>query len=153
MVLRIAMWSGPRNISTAMMRSWGNRPDTLVCDEPLYAHYLQHTNLPHPGRDEVISTTRPIGKGRSMAHRTSATRQNDLLSEAHEPSPAAQHRIGLDHAVNELLLDSRTPRDVNFATRVYSSADTIRHRPAATVEAIRNGPTANRQNANGFGCA
>lgn len=52
--LRIAMWSGPRNISTAMMRSWGNRPDTYVCDEPLYAHYLTETQLGHPGRDEVI---------------------------------------------------------------------------------------------------
>lgn len=51
---RIAMWSGPRNISTAMMRAWGNRPDTYVCDEPLYAHYLLMTGLPHPGRDEVI---------------------------------------------------------------------------------------------------
>ena len=48
------MWSGPRNISTAMMRAWGNRPDTFVCDEPLYAHYLQQTGLPHPGADEVI---------------------------------------------------------------------------------------------------
>ena len=46
---RIAMWSGPRNISTAMMRSWGNRPDTFVCDEPLYAHYLKVTGLEHPG--------------------------------------------------------------------------------------------------------
>ncbi|MHC4776866.1 MAG: sulfotransferase-like domain-containing protein, partial [Planctomycetota bacterium] len=36
MTIRIAMWSGPRNLSTAMMRSWGNRPDTIVCDEPLY---------------------------------------------------------------------------------------------------------------------
>jgi hypothetical protein len=52
--MRIAMWSGPRNISTAMMRSWGNRPDTVVCDEPLYAHYLRATGLPHPGADEVI---------------------------------------------------------------------------------------------------
>ena len=53
-MLRLAMWSGPRNISTAMMRAWGNRPDTFVCDEPLYAHYLQQTGLPHPGADEVI---------------------------------------------------------------------------------------------------
>jgi hypothetical protein len=53
-VRRIAMWSGPRNISSAMMRSWGNRPDTLVCDEPLYAHYLLKTGTPHPGADEVI---------------------------------------------------------------------------------------------------
>src|SRR5207244_3119956 len=51
---RIAMWSGPRNISSAMMRSWGNRPDTFVCDEPLYAHYLLNTRVPHPGVDEVI---------------------------------------------------------------------------------------------------
>jgi hypothetical protein len=51
---RIAMWSGPRNISTALMRSWENRPDTAVVDEPLYAHYLQKTGMPHPGADEVI---------------------------------------------------------------------------------------------------
>jgi len=53
--LRLAMWSGPRNISTAMMRSWGNRDDTAVIDEPLYAHYLSVTRKPHPGRDEVIA--------------------------------------------------------------------------------------------------
>ena len=52
--LRIAMWSGPRNLSTAMMRSWGNRTDTFVTDEPLYAAYLAATGLVHPGRDEII---------------------------------------------------------------------------------------------------
>jgi hypothetical protein len=52
---RIALWSGPRNISTAMMRSWGSRPDTIVVDEPLYAHYLAVTGRAHPGRDEVIA--------------------------------------------------------------------------------------------------
>lgn len=52
--LRIAMWSGPRNISTALLRSWGNRSDTFVCDEPFYAHYLVQTKLAHPGADEVI---------------------------------------------------------------------------------------------------
>ena len=55
MTLRIAMWSGPRNISTAMMRSWENRPDTVVVDEPLYAHFLAETGIEHPGRDEVIA--------------------------------------------------------------------------------------------------
>ena len=49
------MWSGPRNISTALMRAWGNRPDTAVCDEPLYAHYLLKTDVDHPGRDEVVA--------------------------------------------------------------------------------------------------
>jgi hypothetical protein len=53
--IRIAMWSGPRNISTAMMRAWGNRPDTAVVDEPFYAFYLQRTHADHPGRDEVIA--------------------------------------------------------------------------------------------------
>jgi hypothetical protein len=52
---RIAMWSGPRNISTAMMRAWENRGDCVVDDEPLYAHYLAHTGLDHPGADEVIA--------------------------------------------------------------------------------------------------
>jgi hypothetical protein len=52
---RIAAWSGPRNISTAMMRAWENRGDCFVSDEPLYAHYLQATQLDHPGRDEVIA--------------------------------------------------------------------------------------------------
>ncbi len=52
--VRIAMWSGPRNISTPLMRSWSSRPDTVVFDEPLYAHYLLHTGLPHPGKEEVI---------------------------------------------------------------------------------------------------
>ena len=53
--LRIAMWSGPRNISTAMMRAWENRSDCAVSDEPLYAHYLQTTGAAHPGSAEVIA--------------------------------------------------------------------------------------------------
>ena len=53
--LRIAMWSGPRNISTAMMRAWENRGDCAVSDEPLYAAYLATTGLDHPMRDEVIA--------------------------------------------------------------------------------------------------
>jgi hypothetical protein len=54
-MLRIAMWSGPRNISTAMMRAWEHRGDCAVSDEPLYAAYLAATGLDHPGRDEVIA--------------------------------------------------------------------------------------------------
>lgn len=50
------MWSGPRNISTAMMRAWENRGDTAVIDEPFYAHYLAATGVNHPGRDEVIAS-------------------------------------------------------------------------------------------------
>lgn len=50
------MWSGPRNISTAMMRSFGARSDCAVVDEPLYAHYLQATGLDHPAREEIIGS-------------------------------------------------------------------------------------------------
>jgi hypothetical protein len=53
--LRIALWSGPRNISTALMRSFGSRSDTAVVDEPLYAFYLARTGRAHPGRDEIIA--------------------------------------------------------------------------------------------------
>jgi hypothetical protein len=53
--IRLACWSGPRNISTATMRAWENRPDCEVVDEPLYAWYLAHTGLDHPAREEVIA--------------------------------------------------------------------------------------------------
>ncbi len=48
------MWSGPRNISTALMRSFENRPDCAVTDEPFYAFYLDRTGLDHPGREAVL---------------------------------------------------------------------------------------------------
>ena len=54
--IRIAMWSGPRNISTAMMRSFGARADTAVFDEPFYAAYLVQTGLVHPMREKVIAS-------------------------------------------------------------------------------------------------
>jgi hypothetical protein len=53
--MRIAMWSGPRNISTAMMRAWENRGDCVVSDEPLYASYLATTGMDHPMREDVIA--------------------------------------------------------------------------------------------------
>jgi sulfotransferase family protein len=77
--VRIAMWSGPRNISTAMMRAWDNRADTVVVDEPLYAYYLERTGKQHPGAAEVIAhgetdwrkivrrlTTEPISSGKPI---------------------------------------------------------------------------------------
>lgn len=72
------MWSGPRNISTAMLRAWENRPDTWVVDEPLYAHYLTRVRVNHPGVDEVIAhhetdwqavvrkLTGPVPEGRAI---------------------------------------------------------------------------------------
>jgi hypothetical protein len=55
-VVRVAMWSGPRNISTAMMRAFENRPDTVVVDEPLYAAYLAGTGIDHPAREAIIAS-------------------------------------------------------------------------------------------------
>ncbi|MCA8929140.1 MAG: HAD family hydrolase [Alphaproteobacteria bacterium] len=49
------MWSGPRALSTALMRAWENRPDCLVVDEPLYAAYLAATGLDHPMRAAVLA--------------------------------------------------------------------------------------------------
>jgi hypothetical protein len=54
--IRIAMWSGPRNISTAMMRSFEARGDAAVSDEPFYAAYLSRTGIDHPMREEVIAS-------------------------------------------------------------------------------------------------
>lgn len=62
--IRLCVWSGPRNISTALMYSFAQRADTTVYDEPLYAHYL--VNSPardyHPGADEIIATMENDGE-------------------------------------------------------------------------------------------
>ena len=52
--MKIACWSGPRNISTALMRSWSSRADAFVSDEPFYAYYLKSTGFNHPMKKEII---------------------------------------------------------------------------------------------------
>ena len=71
MTLRIAMWSGPRNLSTAMMRSFGNRADTAVSDEPFYGAFLKSSGADHPMREAVIAAivSAAIGCGRPLALR------------------------------------------------------------------------------------
>ena len=59
--LRIHMWSGPRNVSTATMYAFRQRSDTRVLDEPLYASYLTQVDVDHPGRKEVIASQNPDG--------------------------------------------------------------------------------------------
>ena len=83
--VRVAMWSGPRNLSTALLRSFGARADTVVVDEPLYAYYLAATGLNHPGRDEVLASqptrwpdvaaqlTGPLPEGRSVSYQKHMT--------------------------------------------------------------------------------
>ena len=86
------MWSGPRTVSTALMRAWENRPDTAVTDEPLYAFYLDRTGLDHPGRDAVIAS-QPTDWRVVLARagqRPAARRRGDRLRQAHDPPPAAR---------------------------------------------------------------
>jgi len=82
------MWSGPRTISTALMRAWENRPDTVVVDEPLYGYYLARSGSPHPGRDEIIKSmssdwrevldllrSAPLPDGKTVHYQKHMTRQ------------------------------------------------------------------------------
>lgn len=106
------MWSGPRNISTAMMRAWENRGDTAVWDEPLYACYLNRTGLDHPGAKSVIAAgetdwrkvigriTGPVPGGRPVFFQKHMT--HHLLREI--------DRGWLDEVINCFLI--RDPREV-----------------------------------------
>jgi hypothetical protein len=126
--LRLAMWSGPRNISTAMMRAWENRGDSAVSDEPLYAHYLAHTGLDHPGREAVIAAgetdwrkvaarlTGPVPEGKSIWYQKHMT--HHLL-----PHIGREWLGGLKHA---FLI--RDPRDVVLSY--------VKSRPNVTAEDI-----------------
>ena len=57
----VCLWSGPRNVSTALMYSFAQRNDTRVIDEPLYGHFLRVTGASHPGRDEVLANVESDG--------------------------------------------------------------------------------------------
>ena len=85
------MWSGPRNISTAMMRSFGARPDTLVVDEPLYSYYLSSTGISHPGRDDVIASQ--------------PSRWQDVAAQLTGPQPAGVRVLYQKHMAHHLLAE------------------------------------------------
>jgi hypothetical protein len=126
--LRIAAWSGPRNISTAMMRAWENRPDATVVDEPFYAYYLATTGLDHPGREEVIAAgetdwrevvaglTGRIPQGRAIFYQKHMT--HHLLQEV--------DTAWLAEVVNVFLV--RDPREVLLSY--------VKSRPTVTAEDI-----------------
>lgn len=106
----INMWSGPRNVSTAMMYSWRQRADTTVSDEPMYGHYLVATNVDHPVRDEILA-----------AVPTDAESIVDDMLFGEVPTPIrffknmAHHLVGFDPAVVdhfENFLLTRDPRDM-----------------------------------------
>ena len=76
------MWSGPRNLSTALMRSFENRKDTEVYDEPFYAYYLSKTNLDHPMKKEIIEHY-PVSQNRIIENITSVTKKNKIFYQKH----------------------------------------------------------------------
>ena len=122
---RIAMWSGPRNLSTAMMRSWENRPDTAVIDEPLYAAYLHETGLDHPMRDEILAAG-PVdidaaigsllidGSLSDQGSGFSVSTCNDLLlRQPQRPGQVALHGFGT--ALGKVEIESLTTVEIGIA--------------------------------------
>lgn len=122
MTKRIAMWSGPRNLSTAMMYSFGARSHCRVVDEPFYAAYLAATGLDHPMRDEIL-------KSQDTAFETVAA---SLLS------PVAEPVFYQKHMTHHMLPD--WPMDW---TRNMTNVFLIRHpaRVMASYAKKREGPT------------
>jgi hypothetical protein len=85
------MWSGPRNLSTAMMRAFESRGDCAVTDEPLYAHYLARTGIQHPGAAEVMASQ--------------PTRWQDVVAELVGPVPGGKPIWYQKHMTHHLLPD------------------------------------------------
>ena len=110
MTRRISLWSGPRNVSTALMYSWRQRPDTEVIDEPLYGHYLRHTGRVHPAHDEVMAAMDCDGERvvREVFRAPSTAPVRFFKNMAH-------HLVGLDRSflsgMDHVLL-IRDPREV-----------------------------------------
>ena len=129
---RINLWSGPRNVSTALMYSFAQRADTTVVDEPLYAHYLHRSGADHPGRDAVLASQATDGEQvvREVmlgAYETPVvffkqmTHHLDGLD--HAFLPEMKHVLLIRHPKDLLLsytqvIDQPTPEDIGFPQAV-----------------------------------
>jgi sulfotransferase family protein len=104
----INMWASPRNISTAMMYAWAQRPDTTVWDEPMYGNYLAVTGIDHPMRDEILASTP-----------TDAAQIVDAMINGHWQTPLvfyknmAHHLVGFDIAIVDAMDNFLLTRDPN----------------------------------------
>ena len=125
-IKRICLWSGPRNISTALMYSFAQRSDTKVFDEPLYGYYLKNTNAKeyHPGAEEILTTMEMDGK----------KVVDTMLNENSKPvlffKHMTHHLLDLDRSfmsetVNVIL--TRNPYDMlpSFAKMIASFVGTL----------------------------
>jgi len=150
--MHFAVWSGPRNISTAMMRSWENRTDCFVCDEPLYAHYLNETGLDHPGAEEVIASqdtdwravvdwlTNSIPAGKSvfyqkhMAHHLLPDIELDWLDKLDHAllirQPSEMVTSLIDFIPSPVLTDTGLPQQLKLLNHLKAIG-----RPAMVIEA------------------
>lgn len=115
-IIRIAMWSGPRNLSTAMMRSFGSRQDTRCIDEPFYAAYLAMTGLDHPCVDDIL-----------RVHDSDPARVSVALSSGPSATPIVYQKHMTHHMIPDM------PLDWMAATR---HAFLIRH-PARVIASYR----------------
>ena len=118
--VRICLWSGPRNLSTALMYSFAQRTDTTVFDEPLYAHYLSKTpaRAYHPGAEEVIATMENDGQ-KVVDELILGSHRTPVVFFKHMTHHLIHLDWGfLDHTVNVLL--TRDPLDMlpSYAAQV-----------------------------------
>lgn len=119
MTTAICLWSGPRNVSTALMYSFAQRPDIRVVDEPLYGHYLRVTGARHPGRDEIIESMNCDGE---------AVMQTLIAEQQSEPAT----RLFLKHMAHHLVaMDLGFLRQVN---NVFLIRDPQEMLPSLTVQ-------------------
>lgn len=107
---RICLWSGPRNVSTALMYSFAQRPDTQVVDEPLYAHYLRVSGVDHPGRETVLAAQNNHGEQVVRDLILGTCRRPVLFMKQMAHHLQDLDRAFLDHTVNVLLI--RDPADM-----------------------------------------
>jgi hypothetical protein len=129
MTIRIAMWSGPRNLSTAMLRSFGARADCAVADEPLYANFLNTSGTVHPMQEEILE-----------GHETDPDKVLDWLT-GPAPDGAAiwyqkqmPHHLLLPNVRRDWLADVRHAVLIRAPERVVASFDA--GRPSPSVEDI-----------------
>lgn len=118
----ICLWSGPRNVSTAMMYSFAQRDDIRVVDEPLYGHYLRISGAPHPGRDEVLAATN--GDGNTVMRELLADQECDT-SRRFFLKHMAHHLVGLDLGF------------LGGTTNVFLIRDPVEMLPSLTIQLPR----------------
>ena len=107
----VCLWSGPRNVSTALMYSFAQRPDTLVVDEPLYGHYLKTSGVDHPGGAEIVQTMNCDGDSVMRTLLDNEEPQKPVLFIKH----MAHHLVGLDLSFLDQISNAfliRDPQDM-----------------------------------------